>query len=176
MLKNIIFSIIIISSKELTIFEKLRFYLKIILTFAPVVYFLEGINKWFINNHQFVSFMLVNLAVNMIVGGIKNKKDNTFDWAIFWKSNIKMWFILLVTYPLLEMISVIAGENTIGIFFKTSLQLSTFLYPFSKTVKNIYLWSEKKYPPEWFMNRLYNFQKTGNINDLKDKIENDTDI
>ena len=171
MLKNILFSIIIIGTDKVNLTEKLQFYFKLILTFSPVAYFLDGIHVWFLNNQQFFSFMIVNLAINMIVGGVKHKKEKTFDWANFWKSNIKMWFIILTTYPLLEMISIIAGENQIGLFFKTSLQLSTFLYPFSKTVKNIYLWSEKKYPPYWFMEKLYNFEKTGNLKDfeIKDK-------
>lgn len=176
MIKNIFFSIIIIGTDKPTFWEKCQYYFKLILTFAPVVYVLEGLNQWFKNNHQFFTFMICVLSANLIVGAIKHAKLKTFKWNEFWKKNIEMWFIILVTYPLLEMISIIAGQNIIGEFFKIALQLSTFLYPLSKILKNIYLWSEKKYPPEWLMNRLYNFERTGNIKDLTENnnTENET--
>lgn len=176
MIKNIFFSIIIIGTDKPTFWEKCQYYFKLILTFAPVVYVLEGLNQWFKNNHQFFTFMICVLSANLIVGAIKHAKLKTFKWNEFWKKNIEMWFIILVTYPLLEMISIIAGQNIIGEFFKIALQLSTFLYPLSKILKNIYLWIEKKYPPELLMNRLYNFERTGNIKDLTENnnTENET--
>ena len=175
MLKNIFFSIILIGTEKPTFIEKCQYYIKLVLTFAPVVYVLDSLNKWFNNNQQFFSFMICVLSANLIVGGVKHAKLKTFKWNEFWQKNIEMWFIIIVTYPLLEMISIIAGDNLIAEVFKIALQLSTFLYPLSKILKNIYLWSEKKYPPEWLMERIYNFEKSGNIKDLTDNKNTDNE-
>lgn len=169
LIKHFIYAIILLATDRPTLWEKFILSMKIVLALAPVAYVLDGLGVWFSTNHMFFSFMLWILFANMIVGGLYYQKTKQFNWSEFWKANIKMWAIILLIYPMLEMLSIIAGNNFAGETFKIVIQISTMLYPGAKILKNVYLWSDKKYPPSWIIDRIYKFEKTGNMNDLTTK-------
>ena len=58
------------------------------------------------------------------------------------------------------------GDNFISEGFGTIIQISTLLYPTSKALKNLFILSNNQFPPAFIMERLYNFEKTGNLKDL----------
>ena len=80
-----------------------------------------------------------------------------------------MTFIVIIGYVMLEMLRYTAGDNLAGEIFRILIQISTLLFPISKVLKNIFILSKGKYPPKFFMQRLYNFEKTGDLKDLFDK-------
>ena len=65
---------------------------------------------------------------------------------------------------LLEMLRYTAGDNIAGEIFRVTIQIITLLYPTSKVLKNVYIITDGKYPPEFLMNKLYNFEKNGDLN------------
>ena len=65
----------------------------------------------------------------------------------------------------------IAGDNLAGEVFKVTIQIATILYPASKILKNIYVLSNKQYPPSFIMDKIYKFEKDGNVKDLFNKKE-----
>ncbi len=86
-----------------------------------------------------------------------------------------MWIILVLVYGLLEMLRITAGNNFVGEGFKVLIQVMTLLYPISKALKNIYILSNKKFPPSFIMDKIYTFEKNGDLNNLFqiDKKQND---
>ena len=74
--------------------------------------------------------------------------------------------VLIVVYFLLEMLRLTMGENVIGEGFRSVIQVSTLLYPSSKALKNLYILSNKQFPPKFIMERLYKFEQTGDLKDL----------
>ena len=84
-----------------------------------------------------------------------------------------MWMVLIITYILLEMLRLTAGNNLVGEGFKVLIQITTLLYPISKALKNIYVWSEKQFPPQFIMDKIYKFEQTGDLEELLNKKEND---
>jgi len=171
MLKKIFFTIILVAYDKPTWEEKLIYTLKLILTFAPLAFVLEGLDLWYKDNSQFFSFVIGALIINVIVGVVYHVKMKSFDWVEFFKKNGKMWFVLTLTYILLEMLRLTAGNNIVGEGFKVLIQITTLLYPISKALKNIYIWSDNQFPPKFIMDKIYNFEKTGDLKELFDKEE-----
>lgn len=75
-----------------------------------------------------------------------------------------MLLVIIAVYPILDIVTLIIGQNIVTEVFSVSIQVSTFLYPASKILKNAYFISNEQFPPKWIMERLYKFEKTGNIN------------
>jgi hypothetical protein len=108
----------------------------------------------------------------MVVGAIFHNKMGTFNWVELFKKNILMWVVLIVVYAMLEMLRLTAGNNFVGESFKILIQVLTLLYPVSKVLKNIYILSNKQFPPAFIMDKIYNFEKNGDLNELFDTDKN----
>jgi hypothetical protein len=67
---------------------------------------------------------------------------------------------------MLEMLRYTAGDNLAGEIFRILIQTTTLLYPTSKVLKNVFIITKGKYPPKFLMDRLYNFEKNGDLNDF----------
>jgi len=169
MLKKIFFTIILVADEKPTYYEKLIYIFKLLMTFSPIVILLEAFNLWYVNNKQFFSFVLGALLINMFVGAWYHRKMKTFSWELFLKRNALMWAVLIPVYTLLEMLRLTAGDNMIGEGFKVVIQITTLLYPISKALKNFYILSNKQFPPQFIMNKIYNFEKTGDIKEFFNK-------
>lgn len=158
---------IILSFSDITNWQDQVYYILFsIMKIAPIAFILSGLSLWFNNNQTFFSFIICTLLINIIIGAWKHKRAGTFKWKIFFWKNIEMWLIIILIYPLLEMLRILAGDNFIGEGFKVLIQISTILYPGSKILKNGYILSNRKFPPGFLMERLYKFEKTGNLNEL----------
>lgn len=169
MLRKIFFTIILFTAEKPSWQEKITYLIKLILTFGPIAFALESFDFWYQDNTQFFSFVIMALTLNMIVGALFHHKVGSFDWVQFFKKNGKMWMVLIITYALLEMLRLTAGNNLVGEGFKVLIQITTLLYPISKALKNIYIWSEKQFPPQFIMDKIYKFEKDGNLDDLFNK-------
>jgi hypothetical protein len=162
-------------SSDLSLSLKIQYAIKVLLAFTPVAYLLDSLNLWFVENSQFFSFVIYTLFINIIVGGWYHHVKKTFDWNQFLWKNIQMWIVIVLAYPILEFMRQIAGQNSVGEVFKVTIQIATLLYPASKILKNIYILSNKQYPPSFIMDKIYKFEKDGNVTDLLGK-ENEDNI
>lgn len=167
-IKETLCRIILLVDNRPSFTEKLNYLFNLIITFAPIAYLLDGLNLWFKTNQQFSSFILICLVVNMIVGAHYHYRQGTFDWVEMFKKNILMWVVLITVYGMLEMLRFTAGNNFVGESFKILIQVVTLLYPISKVLKNIYILSNKQFPPAFIMDKIYKFEKDGDLNDLFD--------
>lgn len=146
-----------------SVYDKLDYYVSIVIKLAPIAFILNIVSWWFSENEQFGQFMIVALFINMVVGVVFHFRNKTFSWPAFFKRNCFMIFAVSVVYIVLEMLRYTAGDNLVGELFKVTIQITTLLYPTSKVLKNIYIMSNGKHPPEWLMKRLYNFEKNGDL-------------
>jgi hypothetical protein len=146
--------------------EKLFYWLNVIVAAGPVAYGLNELTLWFGNNQQFVRFVTIALLLNLVVGGIYHKKAGSFSWELFLKRNSVMILVIIVVYTLLEQLRLTAGENWAGETFRIVIQMATLLYPTSKVLKNMYILSDRQHPPAFIMDRLYNFEKNGNLGEF----------
>lgn len=82
--------------------------------------------------------------------------------------------VIVGVYIMLDMLRYTAGNNIAGEIFKVLIQVTTLLYPTSKVLKNIFIMTGGKYPPKFLMDKLYNFEKSGDLSEFfKTKKENE---
>ena len=72
-------------------------------------------------------------------------------------------------YLLLASLEVPLGDSLVTEVFESSLQAMTLLYPVSKAVKHIFILSIGKYPPQWIIAALYQYEKNGKLKDFFQK-------
>lgn len=188
MLKKIYFSIILFgcgtrlpaqlkflnlpkSDFELDHVEKFQYLLKLILTFTPVAYVLNIFNAWFPDNKVFFQVLVWTIIANVFVGARVHWKNKSFKIKTLLLKNIEMCAIIIATYPILEGINMLTGDNVASDVFQWAIQIGTILYPGSKVIKNVHIWSQGKYPPAFIMEKIYKFEKDGDVNDLLNKKE-----
>lgn len=166
MILKFLSKIALLADDQPSTWEKLKHIALIISTCGPIVWLSEGVTGWYIVNKQFAGFILVCVICNLIIGAWYHYKMGTFKWEELLKKNTLMITVLAFSYTMLEMLRITAGENFAADGFRIIIQLSSLLYPVSKCLKNLYILSNKQFPPAFIMERLYNFEKTGNIKDL----------
>lgn len=146
--------------------DRLKYVWNAVIHFTPIAIVLDLFNWWFKENHQFGTFMCIALIINLLIGAYMHKKSGTFCFKQFIVKNVELTFVVIVTYAMLEMLRYTAGDNLAGEIFKILIQVMTLLYPTSKVLKNIFIISKGKYPPEFIMRKLYNFEKNGDLEKL----------
>ena len=161
-IKKLFAQIVLSADEDLSWSNKLYYILISITKLAPIAFIFDGLKLWFNDNRMFFSFILYAIVANMIAGVWRHNKENSISWEKFFAKNMQMWIIILLTYPLLEMLKILAGDNIISEVFTIVIQVSTILYPGSKLLKNIYIISNRQFPPKFIMERLFKFEKTGN--------------
>lgn len=151
------------ASKEITFADRLRYIWNALIHFAPVAALLSAVGLWYTNNRQFGSFLIGALVANAVIGGVRHFKFDTFNlWKCFCK-NLELAAMVLIVFYLLEMLRLTLGDNIAGNSFKVLIQVMSLMYPISKSLKNIFILSKGKYPPEFLMTKLYNFEKNGDL-------------
>lgn len=147
MLQKLFCDIILIADSRPTFIEKVKYFFIIISTFTPIAWLINSVSGWYFKNNQFANFILVAITLNLIIGAWYHHRNKTFSWESFFKRNILMTTILFLAYTMLEMLRRTIGDNFISEGFGTIIQISTLLYPTSKELKNLFILSNKQFPP-----------------------------
>lgn len=157
------FNIVLLGDDNLTISERLHYLWKSIITFAPIAYLLNMFNLWFEDNRLFFNAVIIFIFVNMVLGAYMHIKRKTFEWFELIKKTMTMVVAVMLTYFILELVLQVAGHNIVTEGFRATLQVATLLYPGSKILKNIFIFTNGEHPPQWMMEKIYNFQKNGDL-------------
>ena len=138
----------------------------------PLLMLYSYFSTWRGNNEFFFAGICFALFLNALVGGVYHFKTGTFDIKDFLVGNTMMIFVISVSYISLAILSIPLDESGIGKMFKMSVQLMTLFYPVSKIVKNVFVLTRGKYPPQFVMKALYNYEREGKLKDFFDEISN----
>lgn len=166
MILKFLSKIALLADDQPSYWEKLKHIALIISTCGPLIWLTEVVSGWYIENQRFASFIIFCVIANLFIGAWYHYKMGSFRWDELIKKNTLMISVLVPSYIMLEMLRITAGENIAADSFRIIIQLSSLIYPISKCLKNLYILSNKQFPPAFIMERLYNFEKTGNIKDL----------
>lgn len=158
--------LILVSGPNVDFWDRVTYFLESIVRISPVAWGLSLIQWWFSENKQFGEFMCIMLLMNMGVGIVYHLKSRTFKFSEFIWKNIGMAAIVICGYMTLEMLRYTAGDNIAGDAFRVLIQITTLLYPGSKILKNLFVLSNGKFPPEFIMQKLYNFEKNGDLEEF----------
>ena len=136
----------------------------------PLLMLYSYFSTWRGNNEFFFAGICFALFLNALVGGVYHFKTGTFNIKDFLMGNTMMIFVISVSYISLAILSIPLDESGIGKMFKMSVQLMTLFYPVSKIVKNVFVLTKGKYPPQFVMKALYNYEREGKLKDFFDEI------
>lgn len=168
-MKRFLAHLLLFTESSVSWTDRIQYAWNVFIHLAPVAFVMNMIGWWWSDNEQFGSFMCIGLIVNAVVGIVFHLRHNTFNFKDFLIKNFEMTFVVIAGYVMLEMLRYTAGDNLAGEAFKIIIQICTLLYPTSKVCKNLYIITEGKYPPKFFMERLYNFEKNGDLNEFFNK-------
>lgn len=162
-MKKIAARLILVADATPTMWDRIKYLWSIFMYSAPVVFILDLANWWFTENKQFGTFMCIALIINMIIGAWMHLMNKTFNFKDFFLKNLEMSAVVIIVYIMLEMLRYTAGANIAGEIFRISIQVMTLIYPTSKVFKNVFIISNGKYPPEFIMKRMYDFERNGDL-------------
>jgi len=158
--------ILMANAKGVSFVDWIRYVWTSLIHFGPIAFLLSTAGWWFADNRQFGLFVSTALILNLIVSGVTHHTNGTFKWKLFLWRNLEMAFVVSIVYLVMEMLRYTVGNNIAGEMFRILIQVMTLLYPISKILKNIFILTKGKYPPEFLMTKLYNFEKNGDLKDF----------
>nr|DAH99635.1 MAG TPA: hypothetical protein [Bacteriophage sp.] len=136
----------------------------------PLLMLYSYFSMWKDKNEFFYAGICTALLLNTLVGGVYHFKAGTFDIKEFLVKNATMVFIITVVYISLSLLNIPLDESEMGKIFKSVVQLTTLLYPVSKILKNAFILTNGKFPPQFVMKALYNYEREGKLKDFFDEI------
>ena len=139
-------------------------FFRAMVIFGPLVFISDILDLWFIENQSFTLFTAGFIFANAIIGAVSHKIKGDFRFEMFFLKTGKMAGIITLTYLVLEGIVSPIGDNSVTSGIIAVFQVATLLYPGSKILKNIFIWSDGEHPPKFIMERLYNFKENGDLN------------
>lgn len=163
---HIYFSMALITEPEVSFWERIKAFFLWIFALGPFVFISDTVTEWYLTNEGFFYSAICFITINMIFGASAHKRAHTFNWPTFLKRTRKMIWVLVLTYFTLEVLISTAGNNIVVENFRIILQITTLLYPGGKILKNVFILSRGQHPPKWIMERVFDFQKTGDLNKL----------
>ena len=142
---------------------------------AAAVTLTERISGWYVESEFFLFCVCVVLAIDHILDSYVHLiilKDFTFKGnlkeLITKLSIISMGFIILsVINKVLEPIEFFKS------YFSVLVQLMVILYPSATALTNMSVVTGGKFPPSGLLKKIKNFEKTGDLESLKEKTESD---
>ena len=136
----------------------------------PLLMLYSYFSIWREKNELFFVGISFILFLNMVVGAIYHAKAGTFDIKHFLTGNATIMLVITVVYISLSVLSIPINETETGKIFQSVVQFMTLMYPVSKIVKNVFVLTEGKYPPQFIMKALYNYEREGKLKDFFDDI------
>nr|DAN52557.1 MAG TPA: hypothetical protein [Caudoviricetes sp.] len=136
----------------------------------PLLMLYSYFTVWKEKNELFFVGISFILFLNMVVGATYHAKAGSFDIKQFLYGNISVMLVISVVYISLSVLSIPLNESEMGKMFQSILQFMTLMYPVSKIVKNVFVLTGGKYPPQFIMKALYNYEREGKLKDFFDEI------
>src|SRR5690606_22875760 len=143
-----------------------RYAILSVVKLSPLALLLDSLQLWWQDNAGFCFGLVAVLLINAGVGIAFHLRYKTFNFRSFFTRNSTMAGAVIITFVVLEIMRVTIGDNVAGDLFKVLIQVMSLMYPTSKIVKNIFILSRGKHPPEFIMRKFYNFEKNGDLKRL----------
>ena len=158
--------------------ERFMFFLKSMMKIAPIFFLVNIIIGWHDEHSFFLNGLYCVLFINAVVGAMTHNKLGTFDLGEFFKSTLITIAVIFSVYFSLDVLGKSIPEGFIEVGFSSSVQMMTLLFPISKILRNSFVLTNGKFPPEILIEKLYNYEKDGNLKNflefLNKKDENNT--
>lgn len=170
MLSFIIKNLVLMHKGTVVLKIKSTFVLALIST--PFAFMTEGVLDWFKLNVEFISFVFGAVILDHLIGSYVHayiKRDFTL------KKNVQGFFmktalIVAVFFLGRGMVSILGDDNLVAAYFRTIMRLMVFLYPAGSALVNCSIITKGKFPPLGFMNKISQFNSNLDLNEFKEKL------
>lgn len=150
--------------------DRMEYFFEVVLKSAPLLFLYGFFSEWYEENELFAISISTALLANLFFGARFHWIKGTFDLGkMLWK-NFEMLVVVTGVYLLLGALSTPLGESMIGIAFERTIEFITILYPASKALRNVFILTGGKHPPEFIIKALYQYEKDGKLKDFFDSI------
>jgi hypothetical protein len=122
-------------------------------------------------NGLFYAGIGATLFLDMAVGAWYHFKKGDFSFTELFRATILKTVLIAIVYISLSILSIPLSESMGGEMFRNTIMLFTLLYPVKDIVKNAFVLSNGKFPPEFVIKALYNYEKSGKLKEFFDLIE-----
>ncbi len=123
-------------------------------------------------NAIFYAGISVVLMLDMIAGAWYHFKKGDFDFVALLKGTIFKMTIIAIAFISLSILNIPLSRTDVGRAFEITIQMISLLYPVKDIAKNLFVLSNGKFPPEFFMKALYNYEKSGKLREFYEKVNN----
>jgi hypothetical protein len=136
--------------------------------FSPFVYIYEKTTHWYIENQTYIYWVCVAIFFDYLFGVVKHLKLKTFSWKQNGLGLLIKVGMAVGAGILYEAIPYFLGEkNIVSDSLLIVMRLSVFMYPAGSCWMNMYVVTNETFPPIGWIDRIKNFNKNLNINELK---------
>ena len=112
------------------------------------------------------------LLLDMLAGAWYHFKKGDFDFVDLFKGTITKMLLVAIAFISLSILNIPLSRTDVGRAFEITIQMISLLYPVKDIVKNLFVLSNGKFPPEFFMKALYNYEKSGKLREFYEKVSN----
>ncbi|MGV0847455.1 hypothetical protein ACTS9T_12920 [Empedobacter falsenii] len=156
--------ILLFTSKiKLTEKERIGFFIESFFKLAPIAFIVNSAFNWHNEHEAFLYGLYGVLFVNAIFGICTHAKLKTLDIGEFAKSTLITIVVVSGVYFSLDRVNNSIPEGFLSIAFTSSVQILTLMFPLAKILRNGYILTNGKFPPEFLIEKLYNYERDGNI-------------
>jgi len=135
---------------------------------SPFAILLERITHWYVENQTYIYWVCVAIIFDYIFGVWKHLKKKTFSWKQNGIGLLVKVGMAVGAGTLYEALPYFLGEkNIVSDSLLTIMRLSVFMYPAGSCWMNMYVVTNETFPPIGWIDRIKNFNKNLNINELK---------
>ena len=149
--------------------DRLHYLWQLLWQSTPLIVLYKYLCAWHEHHQSFLGALVCVCLLQMCVGAIYHLRRGSFQIDRFLMKNSLMLLQIGAVYLLLASLEVPLGDSLVTEVFESSLQAMTLLYPVSKAVKHIFILSKGKYPPQWIIAALYQYEKNGKLKDFFQK-------
>lgn len=157
-----------------TVLLKFKATIKLGVLISPIAFITDAFVKWGIANMAYITFVLGAIVIDHALGTWKHLKVDK-DFTV--KENIKGLFVKLIivilgAYLFEGINHIVEKDSVVKDYLLIVMRLIVFLYPAGSAFGNMSIFTNGKFPPKKWIDRLNSFQENLNPNDLGGKKEN----
>lgn len=157
--------IVLLFTTKIKVTEKERFnyFFESFFKLAPIAFIVNSAFNWHNEHEAFLYGLYVVLFINAVLGILTHKKLKTTDIGEFALSTLITIVVVFGVYFSLDQLNNSIPEGFLSVGFSSSVQILTLLFPIAKIMRNSFILTNGKFPPEFFIEKLYNYERDGNI-------------
>ena len=156
---------------KLTEKERFEFFISSFFKLTPIAFLINSAFNWHAENESFLYGLYAVLFINAFIGVLTHRKLKSFDIGEFFKSTLITVVVVFGVYFSLDQIENSIPDGFLSVAFTSSIQIITLLYPIAKIMRNSFILTNGKFPPEFLIEKLYNYERDGNIKEFLEIIK-----